>query len=174
MAVSASYEGTFYALEAHDGKVKWKFATKGEQRFVARGIHGLEPHNELLPDPFDVYESSAAVDGGLVFFGSGDGHLYALDLQTGAQKWDFETGAAVHSSPAVADGMVYVGSFDGNIYGLEAATGRLRLRFSTGIDPQYHNQEGIQSSPIVADGVVYFGCRDSKVYALDAKTFAKK
>jgi outer membrane protein assembly factor BamB len=110
------------------------------------------------------------VANGLVYFGSGDGNVYAVDAASGALKWKFTTGDVVHASPAIAGGLVLVGSWDTNFYALDAATGAERWRFKTGDDENMHNQTGIQSSAAVAEGIVYFGCRDSKVYALDLKT----
>ncbi len=169
-----SFDGDFYALDAATGKLKWKFATEGERRFTAKGIHGLHPRGESMPDPWDFYLSSPAVANGLVYFGSGDGHVYALNAATGALKWKVRTNGVVHSSPAVADGIVYAGSWDSFLYALDASTGKERWRYKTGEDPKNHNQVGIQSSPVVVSGTVYFGCRDSKVYALDAKTGKRK
>lgn len=163
-----SYDGFFYALDAATGKLRWKFKTGGERRYSATHLHGHNPPDEVMPDPFDVYLSSPAFSNGAVYFGSGDGTVYALDAITGALRWSFKTGDVVHSSPAVANGLVYVGSWDTFLYALDEKTGELRWQFQTGADPQYHNQMGIQSSPVVAHGVVYFGCRDNKVYAVDA------
>jgi outer membrane protein assembly factor BamB len=52
----------------------------------------------------------------VVYVGSYDGNVYALNATTGANVWNFTTGASVYSSPAVANGVVYVGSYDGNVY----------------------------------------------------------
>jgi outer membrane protein assembly factor BamB len=168
-----SYDGNFYAVDAATGKVKWKFKNAGERRYAATHLHGALPVGETMPDPFDVYLSSPVVWNGAVYFGSGDGNVYALDADSGAVKWKFKTGDVVHASPAIADGRVYVGSWDSYFYALDAATGAEVWRFKTGEDPNIHNQVGIQSSATVANGVVYFGCRDSKFYALDAVTGKK-
>jgi len=165
-----SFDGNFYAVDAGTGAVKWKFATAGEHRFTANHIHGMYPATETMPDPFDFFLSSPAVADGTVYFGSGDGNVYALDAASGALKWKFATGDVVHASPAVADGMVFVGSWDSYFYALDAASGALKWKFKTGEDHDIHNQQGIQSSAAVADGIVVFGCRDSNLYALDEKT----
>jgi outer membrane protein assembly factor BamB len=60
--------------------------------------------------------SSPAVANGVVFVGSYDDNVYALDAVTGALVWSYATGDMVVSSPAVADGMVYVGSYDHMVY----------------------------------------------------------
>jgi outer membrane protein assembly factor BamB len=167
-----SYDSNFYALDAASGALVWKFATEGERRFSAPHLHGAEPAAEVMPDPFDFFLSSPTLAAGLVYFGSGDGNLYALEAATGRLRWKFKTGNVVHASPAVDGGTVYVGSWDSYFYALDAASGKLRWRFKTGVDPKIHNQEGIQSSAVVADGLVYFGCRDSNLYALVASTGA--
>ncbi len=170
----ASYDGRLHALDAATGAPLWKFATEGERRFEARGLHGAQPRQQTLADPFDVYLSSPVVAQGLVVFGSGDHHVYALDAVTGALRWKVRTGNVVHASPAVADGTVYIGSWDGRLYALDLATGAQRWSVQTGLDPLMHNQQGFQSSPAVADGVVYVGCRDAHLYALDAATGAER
>jgi len=62
--------------------------------------------------------SSPAVVGGVVYIGSGDTNVYALNATSGNKLWNYTTGGAVYSSPAVVNGVVYVGSSDGYIYAL--------------------------------------------------------
>ena len=169
-----SYDGRFYALDASTGVPRWKFATEGERRFEAKGLHGLQPKTQTIADPFDVYLSSPVIGGGTVYFGSGDGHVYALDAASGQLRWKFRTGDVVHASPAYADGVVYFGSWDSYFYAVDAATGTEKWRFHGGEDPVIHNQVGFQSSPAVVNGVVYTGCRDSNLYAIDAATGKEK
>lgn len=171
---AASYDGKLYALNTQTGAVRWKFATEGERRFEAKGIHGLEPKNQTIADQYDVFLSSPVVVQNSVYFGSGDGHLYALDTGTGELKWKFKTGDVIHASPAYANGVLYVGSWDSFFYAVDATTGKEKWRFHGGEDPLIHNQVGFQSSAAVVDGVVYVGCRDSNVYALDAGSGAEK
>jgi len=170
----ASYDGNFYAVDTATGKKQWSFKTAGERRFAGKHLHGSVPMAETMPDPFDFYLSSPTVWNGVVYFGSGDGNVYALDEASGTLKWKFQTGDVVHASPAIADGALFIGSWDSYFYALDAATGNEKWRFKTGEDPNIHNQVGIQSSAAVNDGVVYFGCRDSNLYALDAASGQKK
>jgi eukaryotic-like serine/threonine-protein kinase len=169
-----SYDGKFYAIDAGSGQLRWKFQTGGERRFAGKHLHGSQPEGETMPDPFDFYLSSPAVAGGVVYFGSGDGNVYALDAATGKLNWKFHTGDVVHASPAIADGTLFIGSWDSYFYALNAATGEEKWRFKTGEDHEIYNQVGIQSSAAVMDGVVYFGCRDSNFYAVDAHTGQEK
>ena len=169
-----SYDGRLYALDVRTGEVLWKFATAGERRFEARGLHGMLPHTQTFADMYDVYLSSPVVAEGKVFFGSGDGNVYAVDAATGKLAWKVRTGDVVHASPAYADGRVVVGSWDGRLYSLDAATGAQRWAFQAGVDPLIHNQQGFQSSPAIVDGTIYVGCRDAHLYAIGLRDGVEK
>lgn len=165
-----SLDGNLYAFDAASGAQKWSFATRGERRNTAAGINYAAPSTELMPDPWDFFLSSPAVVDGVVYFGSGDNFVYAVDATNGKLRWKFETGGVVHASPAVADGKVYIGSFDAYFYALDAASGEPAWKFKTGSDDRSHLLTGIPGSAAVVNGTVYFGCRDANLYALDAKT----
>ena len=92
-----TYDEAFYALEATKGQLIWKFQTAGERRFAGKHLHGAQPVAETMPDPFDFYLSSPALWNGAVYFGSGDGNIYALDMASGKVRWKFQTGDVVHS-----------------------------------------------------------------------------
>jgi outer membrane protein assembly factor BamB len=169
-----AYDGNLYALDAAKGTLNWKFKTEGERRFAGKHLHGTQPVAETMPDPFDCYLSSPVVWNGAVYFGSGDGNVYAVDAASGAMKWKVKTGDVVHASPAIAGGTLYVGSWDSFFYAVDAANGEVKWRFKTGEDHEIYNQVGIQSSAAVVDGMVYFGCRDSHLYALDAASGEKR
>ena len=55
----------------------------------------------------DYVHSSPAVANGVLYVGSDDGHLYALNPATGALDWSQTLDQYVFSSPAVANGIVY-------------------------------------------------------------------
>jgi outer membrane protein assembly factor BamB len=169
-----SSAGSIVALDVATGQPKWTYAIEHERRFEARNLHGYPPAAQTIPDAWDVFKSSPAVTGGRVYFGSGDGHVYAVDARTGLLQWKFATQDVVHASPAVAQGTVYVGSWDSRLYAIDAETGQQRWAFQGGVDPAIHNQVGFQSSPAVVDGTVYVGSRDAHVYALDAATGRRK
>ena len=169
-----SSAGSLAALDAASGNPKWVLPTEFERKFEARHLHGYPPDSQTIPDAWDVFTSSPAVANGKVYFGSGDGNVYAADAQTGVLQWKFATKDVVHSSPAVVDRTVYVGSWDSHLYAIDAETGQQRWAFKSGEDDVIHNQVGFQSSPAVVDGTVYVGCRDAHVYAIDAANGRKK
>jgi outer membrane protein assembly factor BamB len=109
--------------------------------------------------------SSPAVVNGIVYIGSIDGYLYALDAHTGALRWHALTGGDVISSPAVWRGRVFVAATDGVLYAYDAADGD-PLWQATVDAPLYF------SSPALSDGVLYIASSVGSVYAFEPRTGA--
>lgn len=105
-------------------------------------------------------ESSPALVDGVVYVGSNDGSLYAVDAETGSQSWSFATPGGRPSSPAVVDGLVFFGSSNHRVYAVDASTGIAAWDYLTGDD--------VRSSPAVVGGILYVGSDDGNVYALMA------
>jgi outer membrane protein assembly factor BamB len=122
--------------------------------------------------------SSPTIANGVVYVGSGDGGLYALDLATGTRRWRYDAGSAIPSSPAVGDGLVFATAADGSIFAVDANTGARRWRLMTGPDlslPWGHESgDYYRSSPTYVDGTVVVGAGDGGVYALDAASGQRK
>ena len=107
--------------------------------------------------------SSAAIAGGVVYVGGGDGDLVALDLASGTLRWKYETGNLIgESSPTVAGDAVYIGDLGGVVHAVNVRDGKPLWTYKTGGE--------IKASPVVADGVVLIGSYDTKLYAIDART----
>ncbi|MDO0933979.1 serine/threonine-protein kinase [Streptomyces sp. DG2A-72] len=104
----ADYLGTVYALDATDGRDRWRIATESRA--------SVEP---------------VLVAAGHVHVGSGKG-LYTLDAVTGTPKWRFQAGGDIVGSPSVAEGRIHFGSTDHLLYTLKADDGRLRWKLATG------------------------------------------
>ncbi|MGA8149723.1 MAG: PQQ-binding-like beta-propeller repeat protein [Terriglobales bacterium] len=109
--------------------------------------------------------SSPAVVKGVVYVGSADDNIYAINGSSGALVWKYATGKSiVDSSPAVVGGTVYIGSSDDNVYAINASKGTLVWKYKTG--------GAVNSSPAVANGVVYVGSSDDNLYAISTSTGA--
>ncbi len=98
----------------------------------------------------------------MVYIGSRDGNLYAIDALSGQPKWTFALGYT-DSSPAVVDGVVYAGNSDNSLYAIDAATGQQIWALEIGGDIS----DALVSSPAAGD-VVYVGSTDANLYAIDA------
>jgi len=94
----------------------WKFKTSGEVK--------SSPAIRLAGKP--------SIDNGLVFVGSADANIYAIDLEKGHRVWAYKTGDAVEAGPCVVEGSVFVGSSDDFLYALDAKTGQLKWKYQTG------------------------------------------
>jgi len=104
----ADYLGTVYALDATDGRDRWRIATEARSSV-----------------------DSVLVAAGHVHVGSGKG-LYTLDAVTGTPKWRFQAGGDIVGAPVVAEGRIHFGSTDHLLYTLKADDGRLRWKLATG------------------------------------------
>jgi outer membrane protein assembly factor BamB len=116
---------------------------------------------EVWANNIAVDFSAPTIDGGLVFVGSEDGSVYAVNRDDGTTSWSYDTFSLVNSSPVVVDDVVYVGSSSGSLYALDRDTGAENWAFAGGV---------FFGSPAVADGVVYAGSQNANVYAVDAAT----
>jgi len=106
--------------------------------------------------------ATPAVREGVVYFGSADNHVYAVDAETGNEMWRFRTFGKIFSTPAVIGSMLFIGSYDKNLYAIGIDDGKEIWRFSTGGE--------IASSPFVHGNLVLVGSKDGYLYALDKKT----
>jgi outer membrane protein assembly factor BamB/tetratricopeptide (TPR) repeat protein len=70
----------------------------------------------VFGDAEEAIHSAPVVAAGVIYVGSDDGRMYAVDAETGKALWSWQTGGRVRSSPAIADGAVFFGSYDGRIY----------------------------------------------------------
>ncbi|MGE6356340.1 PQQ-binding-like beta-propeller repeat protein [Flavobacterium sp. NPDC079362] len=134
--------------------------------------------------------SSPIAQNGIVYIGSEDGFLYAIEEKSGNLKWKFKTNGAIHSSPSIFENIIYFGSFDGNYYAINTQNGKLIWKFKTGgehwlgelgmwgMKPETQYMEDLWdfylSSPVVYENrktsQVLFGSSDGNIYSLDAKT----
>jgi outer membrane protein assembly factor BamB len=154
----ASDDGFVYAIHAKDGGPAWKTDIGNAYPHEERVNLGTSPS----PSGFDYRQSSPVFADGLIYVGSFDGNVYALDANDGKVVWKFKTGAKVRATPTIFNGVVYIGSWDGKSYALEAKTGK----------PLWYApvQGQVQSTALVVDGMVITASRKASVQALDLQT----
>jgi eukaryotic-like serine/threonine-protein kinase len=124
------------------------------------------------------------VSNGVVYFGSEDGFLYAVDTRSHALIWKYQTGGAIRSRPAIANNLVYIASDNSFTYALSINDGTPVWKIKTGDPGSQRNPmfswndyqlgssgfDVFTSSPTVQDNTVYVGGRDDYLYAIDANT----
>lgn len=107
-----------------------------------------------------------AVHEGTVYCASWDGHVYALNAETGQELWRFRTEGAVRSGTAVDGNTVYFGSEDQYFYAVDRETGQEMWKIQT--------EGAVLCRPTIADGIAYFGTGNNYLYALNVKTLEVK
>lgn len=95
------------------------------------------------------YVGSGAVAGGMFIIGNGDGKVYALDLDSGAEVWHFATKDRVWATPVIVNDTVYIVSLDHNLYAVDLATGTERWRLA--------RDGAIAATPVLIDGYLWVG-----------------
>jgi outer membrane protein assembly factor BamB len=147
--------------------------------------------------------SSPALSDGVVYVGSDDHHLYAVDTKTGEEKWKFVSNDVV-SSPILSGPIIYFK--DGpHLYCLDSKTGNEKWKFKTkgkirsfaisddiaylgisqdclsvlDIDTKkekwfFETNEYFSTNISIAEGIIFFSTSNHYIYALDAKTGEEK
>ncbi|MBC7897645.1 MAG: PQQ-binding-like beta-propeller repeat protein, partial [Cytophagaceae bacterium] len=132
-------------LDAGVQGTRWRFQTRGPVR------------------------SSPVIHDGSVYVGSGDGHLYAIALDTGDERWRFDAGASVASAPLVTQTRVCATTLVDTVFCVDRASGALQWRATTGTVAAlawgYEGTDIYSSSPVLVDDLVIAGGGDGTIYA---------
>ncbi len=130
--------GLLIDVDRNTGNLKWKFATDGASNtFESRSN-----------DRKSIY-CSPSISGDIVVMGGRDGIIYAVDLNTGKEKWRNDHKGPWILSTAVKDNEVFVGcGSDLLLQALDINTGIEKWRFKA--------QSAIFSSIAIAGNMLYF------------------
>ena len=101
----------------------------------------------------------------VVYVGTREGQILALDGSSGDTLWAFELRGeedrrAIYGTPALHEGALYVGGYDGVLYVL--TTGGQDLD-----ELEVGGGDSIVGSPVIADDMVLVGSSDGHLYAYD-------
>lgn len=176
-------DGTILALNAADGKLRWKteagghfsaapavdshtlyVATEypGTEKDTVRGTlralskdTGITLWMRTLQAPL---RGGLAAGPGALFAGAANGGVHAFDKRTGLTIWSKQYGDAFDSQPALNGDRLYIGSVNGWLHVLNQTNG----------DAQWHVRTyGAIRGPVgFRDDVVFFGSGDGFVYAV--------
>jgi hypothetical protein len=137
----ATLRGRLHAIDTDTGKDVWTndgngpalhtAAVAGGKVFVAIGdtLHAVNANDGTkawsFKTPLTIWNAPAVQDG-VVYFGSRDGYLHALDAPRGRERWKASVGAPILQSPAVdaKNGRIVVGAEDMCAYAFDLGSGR--------------------------------------------------
>jgi outer membrane protein assembly factor BamB len=153
--------GEVFALEAATLARKWQAGIAGSGEVVALDVTSARGWQS---DGRSRVWATPVLADDTIYVASMNGRLYALNADTGAEKWRFATGGAVTSPPVITGDTAYFGSFDRYFYAVNTSTGQQVWKSSI------QAVRWFWSPPLIAGGAVYAGAMDGKVYVFDAAT----
>src|SRR5205807_2234122 len=132
-----SYDDKLYAI-APSGALKWVTGNAGGDSSPAIGFDGtiyvghgwnLSAFTSFGAQKWTfattdrVLAGPALAEDGTIYFGSLNGHLYAINPD-GTKRWDANAGSSIgQSSPAIgSDGTVYVGTYGGSLFAFNGSS----------------------------------------------------
>lgn len=171
--------GLLFALDVNTGREKWRFHGSSinstpliyegkafvgsKSSFYAIDIISGEKIWEIPAIGF-LYGSGAspvAIDKNL-YFGTYQGSLYCVAVDSGEIIWHYETEGRITSTPAIDNDYVYIGCDKNNLYAINRKNGRERWSFEA--------KNSILSSPVIHNNHVIIGSCDRNIYALNKKS----
>jgi eukaryotic-like serine/threonine-protein kinase len=145
-AYIGDFGGRMHALELTTGKVRWQFKTVGDRYFTAGAIQG-----------------SAGAGPDVIYFGSRDYNLYAVDARAGHGWWNFKERSWVVTRPLAVDGMVVYGTSDTHlVIARDAGSGEERWRRPLRLN--------VFAGTILWQGQIVAGGVDGRLRGLDPAT----
>jgi len=183
-----SNDGVVYVLSVATGKSLWNFKTEGASLDKSQGFDrtcifstpclkdnllvfgsrdgktyavDITTHKKKWEFTYgSTWAMSTALDNETVFVGwSTNKKFCAINLRTGAEKWQYECRSVVYSTAFIRGDQVIVGSADGNLYAFNKDTGKKSWEYFIGTE--------IHASPIADENTIYVGSDDGYLYALE-------
>jgi outer membrane protein assembly factor BamB len=170
-------DSKFYAVDAVTGKERWSYSNKGSWVIASPAVlegkvyfgtsdtgllHALDAKSGAPVFSLDFkhwpFFSSPAIAGDILYIGSHQGRLNAVDVKTQKVAWTFETENSKKNGPSFTrpDGVPnYEAAFFDFFY--DDMVSGVQKMLSVG---------AILSSPVAAGKTIYVGSTDGNVYAL--------
>ena len=148
------------------------------------GLQGLGVADVQLQDSYQpawTYKTAGAVLSspiivdGVVYVGSEDKHLHAIDAKTGEKKWTLATKTLIDASPVYDEGVVYIGTDGGVLLAIDIKTGQPKWQFKT--EGRIAGEAAITEIDRKGGGkdkVVIVGSHDGMLYCLNIADGTKR
>jgi eukaryotic-like serine/threonine-protein kinase len=118
--------------------------------------------------------STPVVSDGVAYFGALDSTVYALDIQTGVQKWKLRTNGEIRSNLALVNDKLYLAGGNGVLSCIDKNSGKPAWRVifdNTALflaERRYDFADYYHSTPVVHNNVVYLGSSTGQMQAFNA------
>ncbi len=150
LLVVSTDKGELSALKMEDFSRVWTFPTGQE-----------EPEIDL-----EAIYTTPLLSGDTVYFAGYSGEVFALSLESGSEKWRFDTDDNIIAGLAISETTIYVGTDEGLLYALNLET---ELEEDNPNNP-FDAGDSVWATPLLVEGVLYVASVNGKLYALDAET----
>ncbi len=176
-----SYDEFFHALDAGTGEPLWSLQTEGPVHAtparsnglawitgcdaILRGVRIRDGHEALRFDSGAYTAASPAIVDGVLFYGTFNNEVLAVDTNEGMLRWRYEHPERhfpFYASAAIGGGLVIVAGRDKLVHALDQETGEARWTFRA--------RARFDASPAIAGNRVYAGNADGRLYVLDLAT----
>ncbi len=107
----------------------------------------------------DEVRGSPTLENGVLYCGSYDNNLYALNSTTGDFIWKYATDGGIVGKPAFYDSSIFIGSEDGRLHAVSARSGKVVWT--------YYTDGPVRGSPRIAEGHVFVGSDDNFLHAVN-------
>jgi outer membrane protein assembly factor BamB len=158
-------DGTVINEVPVDAEIIGTIATMGKMVYSANYANQLVATDIKAKKPKWIYEdkdfgfyAAPAVSEELVFVGSRDKHMHAVNRETGKRVWKVKTGSRVDGGAIVFNDAVVFGSGDGRLYALNPKDGSEIWRLDLG--------EGVSTDLAFANGRIVVGGNDSNLFCI--------
>ncbi len=133
-------------------------------------LHAYDPDGERMWS-FEAtgrFDAAPRIDTELVYAGSSDGTLYAIELATGRLRWKYDAQEEVGTTPVVAGGLVLIMTLQDSLVAVDAKTGAWKWHH------RRETREGFTirgaAAPLVSGALAIGGYSDGTVAVLDLST----
>lgn len=151
--------GYLFKLERKTGKEIWRYDLGDAQ--ISRTLPHQVVENSGDFDWDDTAPRPLLADG-VIFVGSGDKGLHAVNAATGQRSWRFETQGKIRTDAVIDGQRVIVGSFDNTLYAIDRQSGKEVWRKDT--------RGPITGSPVLIGDKLIVGNRNGLLTALNPAT----
>ena len=152
-----SMDHYLYALNLSYTEADLTADENGNKTVVAAPIWSLDLGTAVVSNP--------VLEDGILYVGTVNGVMYAVDVQSHSILWQFaeqDKVASIWGSPVLTSDAVFFGDESGNLYALDKADG------SALWPSPFDAGSSLISSGVAVDGKAVFAASDGKIFSIDS------
>jgi len=152
-----SMDHYLYALNLSYSAAELTADENGNQTVVAAPVWSLDLGTAVVSNP--------VLEDGILYVGTVDGVLYAIDVESHSVLWQFKEEdefASIWGTPVLTSDAIFFGDESGNLYALDKADG------STLWPSPFAAGSSLISGGVAVDDKAVFAASDGKIFSIDS------